>query len=129
MNKKEKEDSYINERGLPVFTSSYFKRRGYCCKSFCLHCPYGTTIKKFGLEFQDYTQEKKGLAKEILEESGNPNFALEDFDEEDIKFIVLKGVICGLMTKTRIVVKDLFLRAHFQDQGIEKPLVESYYFC
>jgi hypothetical protein len=24
-----------------VFTAQYLKRRGYCCKSGCRHCPYG----------------------------------------------------------------------------------------
>lgn len=33
-------DYYI-ENGLWVFTAEYLKRRGYCCKSGCRHCPYG----------------------------------------------------------------------------------------
>lgn len=24
-----------------VFTAAYHLKRGYCCKSGCLHCPYG----------------------------------------------------------------------------------------
>ncbi|MDX5320242.1 MAG: DUF5522 domain-containing protein [Bacteroidota bacterium] len=32
---------YYNERGLMVFTEKYHLERGYCCKSGCLHCPYG----------------------------------------------------------------------------------------
>jgi hypothetical protein len=24
-----------------VFTEAYHRRRGYCCKSGCRHCPYG----------------------------------------------------------------------------------------
>ncbi|MBI4041315.1 MAG: hypothetical protein HY390_05570 [Deltaproteobacteria bacterium] len=34
-------DFYYNKEGLMVFTRSYHLRRGYCCKSGCLHCPYG----------------------------------------------------------------------------------------
>lgn len=34
-------DFYYNEAGLMVFTEQYHKRRGYCCKSGCKHCPYG----------------------------------------------------------------------------------------
>lgn len=34
-------DFYYNREGLMVFTRSYHLRRGYCCKSGCLHCPYG----------------------------------------------------------------------------------------
>src|SRR5688572_17155463 len=37
----EGKDYYINEKGLWVFTAGYHLRRGYCCGSGCLHCPYG----------------------------------------------------------------------------------------
>jgi hypothetical protein len=33
-------DFYYNEENYFVFTESYHKKRGYCCKSGCLHCPY-----------------------------------------------------------------------------------------
>ena len=31
-------DYYINEQGLLVFTKEYHLKRGYCCKSGCMHC-------------------------------------------------------------------------------------------
>ncbi|MFC6996975.1 DUF5522 domain-containing protein [Rufibacter roseus] len=34
-------DYYYNDQGLMVFTEQYHKRRGYCCRSGCKHCPYG----------------------------------------------------------------------------------------
>lgn len=34
------EDYYINEDGNYVFTKEYHLKRGHCCKSGCLHCPY-----------------------------------------------------------------------------------------
>nr|WP_207434094.1 DUF5522 domain-containing protein [Sabulibacter ruber] len=34
-------DYYFNEQGLMVFTEQYHRRRGYCCRSGCRHCPYG----------------------------------------------------------------------------------------
>jgi len=34
-------DFYKTEEGYIVFTEQYLKRRGYCCKSGCRHCPYG----------------------------------------------------------------------------------------
>jgi Family of unknown function (DUF5522) len=37
----EGEDFYINERGLFVFMEAYHLKRGFCCESGCLHCPYG----------------------------------------------------------------------------------------
>ncbi len=42
---REKEDFYFNKAGLMVFTENYHLKRGYCCKSKCLHCPY-ELIKK-----------------------------------------------------------------------------------
>lgn len=34
-------DYYLNDQGLMVFTETYLLKRGYCCQSGCLHCPYG----------------------------------------------------------------------------------------
>tara|TARA_A100001011_G_C13948103_1_gene690049 strand:+ start:370 stop:522 length:153 start_codon:yes stop_codon:yes gene_type:complete len=36
-------DEYYMKDGYVVFTERYHLKRGYCCKSECLHCPY---IKK-----------------------------------------------------------------------------------
>lgn len=36
----EKEDYYINENGLLVFTEKYLLHRGTCCGNGCRHCPY-----------------------------------------------------------------------------------------
>ncbi|MEP7128301.1 MAG: DUF5522 domain-containing protein [Chitinophagales bacterium] len=47
---KEGHDYYINENGLFVFTEAYHLKRGFCCKSGCLHCPYG---------FNKHTQSSK----------------------------------------------------------------------
>lgn len=33
-------DFYYNEQGLVVLTSTYHLKRGVCCGSGCLHCPY-----------------------------------------------------------------------------------------
>ncbi len=34
-------DYYIDVNGNWVFTAEYLKKRGYCCKNGCKHCPYG----------------------------------------------------------------------------------------
>ncbi len=34
-------DDYYLENGLMVFTAAFLKRRGFCCRSGCRHCPYG----------------------------------------------------------------------------------------
>lgn len=33
-------DFYYNPEGLIVFTSSYHLKRGKCCGTGCMHCPY-----------------------------------------------------------------------------------------
>jgi hypothetical protein len=38
-------DFYWNE-GKIIFTESYHKRRGSCCGSGCLHCPYEPKYQK-----------------------------------------------------------------------------------
>ena len=37
---KEGEDFIYNDQGLMVFTKDYHLKRGYCCESKCLNCPY-----------------------------------------------------------------------------------------
>ena len=36
---KKDEDFYM-ENGFLVFTERYHKKRGYCCKNKCRHCPW-----------------------------------------------------------------------------------------
>lgn len=38
---KPNEPDYYMENGLVVFTATFLRRRGYCCRSGCRHCPYG----------------------------------------------------------------------------------------
>ena len=37
----EQEDFYWDDRGFRVFTEKYLLKRGFCCKNYCKHCPYG----------------------------------------------------------------------------------------
>lgn len=41
-------DYYINDDGNFVFTETQHLKRGYCCRSRCLHCPwqYGKETEK-----------------------------------------------------------------------------------
>lgn len=41
INKLSKEDYYMSPDGYVVFTEKYHLKRGHCCKSGCIHCPYG----------------------------------------------------------------------------------------
>lgn len=120
--------SYETSEGFTVFTSLYLKKKGTCCKSACLHCPYGFTLKKLGLQFQDISLEDSPLIDRILTESGAPAVDWRAFDLEHVKILVLKNTICGFMLKTKMVVKHVFLLPHFQSQDLSKEMVESYYF-
>ena len=40
------DDYYLNENGKVVFTEEYHLRRGRCCGSGCLHCPYEPKYQK-----------------------------------------------------------------------------------
>ena len=123
----QKELSYLTPEGFTVFTSHYLKNKGTCCKSACLHCPYGFTIKKHGIQFQDVTENDFVVVEEILKENGSP-VEWKTFWPENVKLVLLKERVAGLMLKNHIVVKHLFLKPHFQHQGISKELVESYFF-
>ena len=35
------QDFYLDEQGKKVLTQSFLAKRGYCCQSGCIHCPYG----------------------------------------------------------------------------------------
>jgi hypothetical protein len=41
MAKLEKGD-YYTEDGLIVFTEQFHRKRGYCCRCGCRHCPWAT---------------------------------------------------------------------------------------
>ncbi len=123
----EKELSYLNADGNTVFTARFLKNRGTCCKTACLHCPFGFTIKKLGLQFRDVEDRDRSLITEILNEA-EVNLDFESFWPANIKFVLIKETVCGLIFKNHIVVKHLVLKPHFQNQGISKELVESYYF-
>ena len=53
------EDYYINDHGKKVFTDEYHLRRGFCCGSGCLHCPYEP-------------KHTKGVTNVAIRERGRP---------------------------------------------------------
>lgn len=122
-----KELSYLSPEGYTIFTSQFLKNKGTCCKSACLHCPFGYTLKKIGLEFSDVGEDQSSLLDSIKEESGSEiDWRIFTFD--NIKIIKLKGIVCGYLLKNHIVIKHLILKPHFKDQGLSKEMVESYLF-
>lgn len=95
-------------------------KRGRCCKSVCIHCPYGHTLKKEGLKFFEYSEETKFFYEYLKD--------LNITDYQRYKGITLKNIVVGFIKVDKLFVLDLILRDNFQDQGLTKELVESYYF-
>lgn len=50
-------DYYFNEDGLMVFTEAYHRKRGYCCKNGCKHCPWKYGKKKNDGNNNELTKE------------------------------------------------------------------------
>lgn len=117
------------------------RARGYCCKSLCLHCPFGHTASKLGYEFQEVhelnlveAQEilaarvPQGVAAMLLNQAFKPEktFHINSENMSNYKMVTLKDFVIGL-----IYIKDkeekLFLKTNFSDQGIELETVLSYY--
>jgi hypothetical protein len=122
-----KELSYISPEGYTVFTSQFLKNRGTCCRSACLHCPFGFTLKKHGLQFKDFSPQDEAHLEALREEAGS-SVEWRTFSPENIKLLYLKDQACGFILKNHIVIKHLVLLPHFQHQGLTRELVESYFF-
>jgi hypothetical protein len=104
--------------------ASVHRSRGRCCKSACIHCPYGHTLKQFGLTFiplESFSDPKLEKFKDLEVDS-------DTYSELDYEFIYLKDTLCGFMRKDKLFVRQLSLLSEFQDQGLDKAVVESYYF-
>lgn len=123
-----KDLSYLSPEGYSVFTSEYLKKRGTCCKSACLHCPYGYTLKKHGLEFVSVEDTDHEKIVEIMALSGQ-SVDFKSFFPENVKLIKLKGTLAGVMLKNHIVIKHLILLPRFTEQDLSREMVESYFFC
>jgi hypothetical protein len=123
-----KELSYETPEGYTVFTSQFLRNKGTCCKSACLHCPFGYTLKKHGLEFKEVKEEDFPQIETMLEVSGQAKIDWKPFWPENIKVITIKDQPCGFLLKNHIVIKHLYLMPHFQDQDLSKEMVEAYLF-
>jgi hypothetical protein len=119
-----KELSYTDKLGNTVFTSEYLRKKGTCCRSGCLHCPYGFTLKKFGFTFKS-SLEAASEFQTLISES---DFDLSSYTPENRLVIYLKQRLCGALVKNHIVIKKFWLLPEFSNQGITKEYLESYLF-
>lgn len=145
--------SYIDKDGNTIFTSEYYKNRGSCCKSNCLHCPYGTTLKNCGLSFDacdlNLSSDRQAL-QDIIDENYMPQSDLSSsllgaaFGNKSVQrpnlqelcsdssktwyFALLKGFVCAVIrVDANNEVDKLYLKTHFQSQGIDLPLVQRFF--
>ena len=147
MTEEKMELTYVNEDGDTVFTSAYLKKRGTCCKTNCLHCPYGHTLKNYSIEKVEMETKHIKFANEIIAETrpvelsdlsqsllssafGNKKkVGVHHITEDNINnfaFAEFKNVICGVIEYSNRLsesaagrpVKELFLKKVFQDQGL-----------
>ncbi len=124
----QKDLSYVSPEGYTVFTSQFLKNRGTCCKSACIHCPFGYTLKKHGIQFREAIASDEGKIQDIIAASGSAPVDWKSFLPGNVQFMEIKGTVCGVMLKNHIVVKHVFLLPYFQGQGLTKEMIESYYF-
>lgn len=147
MSDEENKLTYFNDAGEEIFTSTYHLNRGTCCKSNCLHCPFGHTLKNFNIEILPLKEKFIRYANQIIADSKPveiSSFALsilaEGFGKKDkiIKYYItdenfknyafgqFKENICAVIEfSTKLSestsgrgIKELFLKKEFQNQGL-----------
>jgi hypothetical protein len=119
---------YINELGQQVWTSEYLKNKKTCCKSGCLHCPYGFSLKKFGIQFKTIEDSELPQAQELMANLRTQVTDLASFPSQYRQWILLKEHLCGFFLSNHLVIKHLFLKPEFQNQGLSKEMIESYFY-
>lgn len=127
---------YINEQGNTVFTAQYHRKKGSCCHSNCLHCPYGTTLKNIGLQLhQSHSAAKKlfdqlyvvsdRVTSDLLASAFGGKEPKEVFDPEIYKVFSLKEVPCGLLKIRDQKLISYKLLESFSQQGINEGHITS----
>jgi len=139
--------SYKDEKGLDVFTARYLRNKKTCCKTQCLHCPYGYTLETLGLKFVPVTldtldsanaiispkgdeQEGASLASSLLASAyGSPKkkISVSPQNIDKFFFIELKDKCCGVVKKGILQFSELYLLEYFKDQGLDLHTVNRYY--
>jgi len=110
--------TYTNAEGDTVYTSAYLSNRGTCCKTNCLHCPYGHTLKNYDIEILPMTDKQIKFANEIIRDTKpvvqselTTNLLAGAFGKKDkirihhitdvnfsnFSFATFKGEICGVI--------------------------------
>lgn len=139
--------TYTNTDGDTVYTSAFLAKRGTCCKTDCLHCPYGHTLKSYSLKTVEMSGKQIKFANEIVRDSKpveqsdlTLSLLASGFGKKDktnihhitrenlnnFSFVEFKDVICGVIefsnklseSASGRAIKKLYLKKEFQNQGL-----------
>ncbi|EQC47463.1 DUF5522 domain-containing protein [Bacteriovorax sp. Seq25_V] len=123
--------------GRDIKTSHFLRKRGSCCKTSCLHCPYGFTVKKEGLQFEVvddsnfqealeiftiHIPDEPEIASSILASAfGKPKKVekLSNLNMSKFRLVKIKGETCALVKVFNFQVLELYHVKHFEDQGLD----------
>lgn len=110
---------------LEAMPAQTLRARNHCCRNRCIHCPYGFTLKTFGLNFVKITERYLDVAHKIS--AGQMD--LEKYSVDDYRIVTLKGFYIAVIRVDHLFVREYYLLPDFSDQGLTKEVVESYFFC
>lgn len=105
--------------------ASALRAKKHCCKNACIHCPYGHTLKKFGLKFHQVTDKNIEIALKIF----GDKLEFNEYPMDHYHIVTLKEFYCALIRVDHLFVREFYLLDDFKDQDLSKELVESYFFC
>jgi len=124
--------SYTNGEGDTVFTSQYLKNKKSCCKSSCLHCPYGHTVRTLGVQVEELADSNLSAATEIYDvffkkdlvtsnllASAFGNNSKLELSGRNFKVLLLKNTVIGLVEHKSGEYRNHYLGHYFSDQGIQ----------
>jgi len=137
-------DLTYQNNGRDVKTSKYLRNKKTCCKTSCLHCPYGFTLAKEGLILEPIGESNFTEAKELAPKNSNENnitaASLLDSafggnkkkeylnlkNKDNYLLVKIKGKTCALVKKKANQIAEIYYKEYFDDQGITKEVVQSY---
>ena len=134
---QQNELSYINDQGATVFTSQFLRNKKSCCKSSCLHCPYGFTLNKHGVKVhaisESNEEQGKDLFKQLVQSDSVTNSLISSafktkfktWDKNNFKILSLKNIPCGLVELAQGEFQKHYLLDVFSDQLITDGYVRS----
>lgn len=135
----------LDETGEMIFTAHFLSKKGRCCKSTCLHCPYGHTLTKINIEFRAFDNNLQRLEDVLIENEYNKPVSIADqllasnlgskrkqldiksVPTELIRLMFLKNYFMGFVVVENNKVSKFFLGKQFQFQNIDLHTVQEHY--